>query len=491
MSRRSPNARQFGVDHAPVEPGTCRPIRRARRRAQRGFTLTELSVALVAGLVIAVAVVGLSREANNTFHEEMRTAAAESSLRTALDRLRADLQRASFMSTANITRDPQIAAQPGQPHVSVAVASSWAKLASLAGIQINVGGSATATPLSAAQSPKLNPDSIDIAGNMTSTDQFMVLQIDTSPTGCGQRLWLQTDSPAMWRILATQYNTDGGTAGSADQALANAFQPVAGQKSIIRLQDQKGMYQYLVTCDQASGGASQGVPQPYIDIDKTTPIITSKDTAGFGGADGLCNGCMVNPVQIVRWELKPSGVAALNPSGDPNKYDLVRSFVKLSDGTTLPTSSEVISEYAVDLKFALTVDSSTTTDGLVGALTTLALDDDTNNKQWSADVSTLPQYGFAFANGSTAPQRIRAVRVRLATRASIIDRSTNVPVPTPNPAPAITQRFMFRYCAGQITTGEGGAQSLPDCTQPGQIWARARTVVTEVWLTNQGGFFYL
>src|SRR5262249_14424481 len=156
----------------------------------------------------------------------------ESGIRTALDRLRSDLQRASFMSTGNIARDPQIAALPGQPHVSTANAGTYKALASLAGIRINVGGSATAPPLSAAQPAAVNPDSIDIAGNITSSDQFIVLNIDTSPTCAGgQRIWLQVDTPAMWRILATQ-GGDGGTAGSADQALLNAFQPMPGKKSL-------------------------------------------------------------------------------------------------------------------------------------------------------------------------------------------------------------------------------------------------------------------
>lgn len=77
-----------------------------RRRHSTGFTLIELAIALTAGLIVAMGIVALSREATRTFHEEVRSAAAEATLRTAIDRLRADIQRAGFMSTANIVADP-------------------------------------------------------------------------------------------------------------------------------------------------------------------------------------------------------------------------------------------------------------------------------------------------------------------------------------------------------------------------------------------------
>src|SRR5262249_34888701 len=76
--------------------------RAARRDESGGFTLVELTVALVAGLIVGMAVVGISKEVTNTFHEEQRTAAAEMQLRTAMDRIRADLQRAAYMTTPTV-----------------------------------------------------------------------------------------------------------------------------------------------------------------------------------------------------------------------------------------------------------------------------------------------------------------------------------------------------------------------------------------------------
>src|SRR5580658_7590651 len=85
----------------------------AKRQRQAGFTMIELTVSLVAGLIVAMGIIGLSREATNTFNEEARTTAAEAGLRIAIERLRADVQRAGYMSTGNILVDPGVAHVPG------------------------------------------------------------------------------------------------------------------------------------------------------------------------------------------------------------------------------------------------------------------------------------------------------------------------------------------------------------------------------------------
>lgn len=463
-----------------------------RRRRARGFTLTELTVSLTAGLIVAMGLVGLSREATNSFHEEVRIAAAESGTRTAIDRLRADIQRASFMSTANIQRDPMIAKAPGQPNITTVAASAFPALAKLAGIQLVVGGSKTNTPLSSVQVPRqLNPDAIYIAGNLTSTDQFVVRDID-QPNGACQRIWLAVDSPAMWRVLATEYATgEGGTgtAGAADQALANAFQPVPGNRFIVRFTDNTGRSQFAVTCPTATGQASQASPNPFLDIDSRTPILTAQQTKTVGGQGGFGTGTTVNPVQIVKWQITnalPAALAAQFPTTDANEYFLTRSFIDVTSSTLaeIPGTTEVISEYAIDLKFAFTADTGDVT-GTNPQPTLIAFDNDATNATWGVDVSGLPALPAAPQGSTTGPQRIRAVRVRLVTRAAIADRTNNI---LPAPANQTNQNFLYRYCVAP----PGADGGIPDCTVQNQlIWARARTVVTEVALPNQQRMFWL
>jgi prepilin-type N-terminal cleavage/methylation domain-containing protein len=439
--------------------------RRARRQA--GFTLIELTVALVAGLIVALGIMGLSRDATHTFHEEMRSSAAEANLRTGIDRLRADLGRAGYMSTGNILTDPMIARAPGQP----AVSPGFAGLARLASITLNQGGSAGNTPLSAQQLVHVNPDSLDIAGNMTSTDQYEVSVIQ--PTGSsmcgGQRVSLDANSPSMFRVLGL------GDAGGAE--LYDIFQPSPDGtgRFIVRIADKTGFSQYVVTCSTTPAGIGGGTP--YIDIDPATPILMAKQTGTVGGLNGYGSGALVNPVQIVHWELvaataEPAQYGGTSPlagqplaptTPDPTKYDLVRWFVDAASGQPIASTIEVVAEYVVDFEVSFSVDTGV--NGLQPNIVTFAFDDTVNPPKWAPNlVAAPPPFGVG-------PERIRSVRVRLATRTSEADRTLDVTVPNQANEP-----FMYRYCIlpGGCAAGNNTLQ-----------YARVRTVTADVALINQ------
>ena len=73
-----------------------------KRLLARGFTLVELMVSLIAGLIVAMAVVAPARTATNTFYDAVRVLTTEAAVRVASERLRGDLLRAGFMTTGNI-----------------------------------------------------------------------------------------------------------------------------------------------------------------------------------------------------------------------------------------------------------------------------------------------------------------------------------------------------------------------------------------------------
>jgi prepilin-type N-terminal cleavage/methylation domain-containing protein len=437
------------------------------RRARRaGFTLIELTVALVAGLIVALGIVGLSREATRSFHEEVRGSAAEATLRTAVDRLRADLQRASYMSTGNIVWDPRIATAPGALNVAN-VNPAMLGILRLAGVRLIAGGSLANTPLSLKQPKPLSPDAIEIAGNMTSAEQFEIQTI--TPIGTCARLMLSSSSPALYRI-----NAIGPFAQPAE--LNNVFQPYAGSQFIVRLYDDTGRSQYLPTCPGAATGFVGTIPFVAVSTNGG-PILTPQATQSLGGVTNTPGGrAWVNPVQIVRWEITSAaneplqyqnalGNLSLSPGvQDPNKYDLVRSYVDAL-GVPIAASMEVIAEYAVDLEFAFSVENGTVAQP---QMLTFAFDDNVNNPLWAGNVSAQP------AAQQQAPQRIRVVRARVSTRAAQPDRTVNVAV-----NPAYGQNYLYRYCLN--TAG---------CTNPAALeWARARTLTTEVSLPNQSSNF--
>src|SRR5258708_34442648 len=92
--------------------------RRAPR--SRGFTLIELMVAITAGLFVAISAFALAKQGSRFFQQEARVANAQFSATLGFDRLRADIARAGFLSTANIQRDPfYCGARPSSPPAGI------------------------------------------------------------------------------------------------------------------------------------------------------------------------------------------------------------------------------------------------------------------------------------------------------------------------------------------------------------------------------------
>ncbi len=422
----------------------------ARVRAG-GFTLIEITVALVAGLIVAMGIVGLSHEATQTFNEETRNSSAEAAMRTAVDRLRADIARAGYMSTGNILSDPMIAHAPGFTNLQNLKNVGMNGIKELAALQLIDGGS-TLDPqvaiLSAAQLPTpLAPDVLLIGGNMTCAEQFDVQMINP-PTGTCQEIDLSPVSPAIYRVMTegiTSPLASGCSGPGTCGQLENVFAPVTGgggsAQFMVRLLDDTGHTQYLATCPTGPITGFRGTgtaAYPYVMIDSVnTPILTAVDTQGRGGVSGLAAGkAWINPVQIVRWELTSAASEALSQpqfaaisnivqSGqiDPNKYDLMRSYVDVF-GNVIKATSEIVAEYAVDLDFAFTVDRS-----LVGATQPNMVSfsfEDNNNTMWAQDVSTQTSGGSPPVN--IGAQRIRSVRLRLVTRTALPDRVANIAV---------------------------------------------------------------
>jgi prepilin-type N-terminal cleavage/methylation domain-containing protein len=438
-----------------------------RIRRARGFTLIELMVALIAGLFVALAVVGLSAQATNTFHEEARTASSEMTLRTAVERLRADLQRAGYMSTGNIQTDTYIAHAPGSPNM--ATAGPFTALYRLAGIRLYSSGSSANAPLSVTAG--FTPDAIELSGNYTSTDDYVVRYADSAASSCGgTRLWLAADSPAMWRILSQS---------NPDASLEAAFQPVQGYQFIARIADDTGHFQYLPTCTGKAAGVSGGAgiaATPYIDLDPTMTLLTASATKTNGGASGLGVGRLrVNPVQTVRWEIRPINTTqagdapfaqlvtpATSDGGTSDKYELFRTYLDVTGALT--PAPEIVAEYAVDLKFAFSADT-----GLI-----------------SATPRTLTVYGFTDANNAViandvtvnitaTPQRIRSVHFRLSTRSAVADRAETYVAPQAN-----LQQLAYptRYCV------------LAACVSGQTGWARIRSITSETSTPNLAKLFY-
>jgi hypothetical protein len=340
-------------------------------------------------------------------------------------------------------------------------------------------------------------------GNFSSTDEFPGHLCNNPPSGgCGgtYAVCLEQNTPSMWRIR----NGSGGTLANAQQTLQSYFNPSfstnptagAGTTTFMaRITDANtGKYHFVVLCSGA-GTTGLNATAAAVNISSNTPILRGSDTvAGGGGIAGFGTASLViSPVQIVSWQLQPATtipVAGTNAFGvtapltaDPKEYVLTRGYVDALTSAPYapdPNTLEVVSEYAVDLKFAFTVDSSNPAiinpPGAfpVGANPLLPLLLDTAvNATWAPDVSTVIPY-----IPPTGPHRIRSVRVRVGIRTAAPDRSSNFDGTQVyvSPVPNTGQPYMYRYFV------PGAANGLQ--------WARVRTGVTEAALPNQSRLYW-
>ncbi|HSO38768.1 MAG TPA: prepilin-type N-terminal cleavage/methylation domain-containing protein [Labilithrix sp.] len=445
-----------------------------RRSRDRGFTLVELMVSLVAGLIVTIAVVGLARAATTTFFEAARISSVEATVRTASERLRQDLSRASYMSTGNIrlARDQaggvplaHRIAVPDPTTPSVFGGSRYTALNDLAGINIIVGGSGavpipgagTAGPNALSSNNGLNPDAVILGGNFTTNDSYQgTFSVTGGTCPGGQAVTLNSAADAAVRRLLT----------TADPlaSLQAAFTPVIVPitKFAARVVDGKGCQHYVVVC-----GVALNATGAVISIEQDTGSGPAVLLSGAGNHTNCgatdAEPVTINPVQRVRWYIGPNVDATLDPASGVevagNKFNMYRDFI---DAGAVPTPivqmRQVVAEYAADLKFGIGVADATNT------LQVFDMDDVSGN------ITSYTQTASTTVAGQPGPQRVRSVRFRVATRAAVPDRTASLVV---GPPPYLT-----RYCV----------QNQPPATC--KSFARVRTVVSEVALMNQIGMTY-
>jgi len=85
----------------------------ARRRSfgageARGFTLVELMVAMVGGMFVSIAVFALAKHASGFSMRQARVADATLQSVVGFERMRADIARAGFLSSPNLSKDPRV-----------------------------------------------------------------------------------------------------------------------------------------------------------------------------------------------------------------------------------------------------------------------------------------------------------------------------------------------------------------------------------------------
>ena len=424
------------------------PTSRARRARRAAFTLIEILVALSAGVLVSMAAFALSKSATAFFQHEARISTAQLALTLGLNRISADLTRASFLSSPNARVDPMVCRDN-------ALWSSAPGLNALAGVTITPGNPPAGTSHAALNG--VTPDRLFVSGSLDASETFVV-QCIVSAAG----------APAL-QLQTRQY----------DGAMARTLSSLGMETAVDRLNSIFKGGRYVQLLDPATGYKVFGVLADGNPVTvagdvatvqlKSTPALPMKPNfpCGLGTLPQCGGGLLVSVVSRVLYDVRslqgtsgtyaalvasPAGAAQL--SVDTGRTELVRVEIDASNHER-PETLELVSEYAVDLRLGLTaVTARVTSDNYNPSVRTYEVGD-----------PNVPIIAGDASDGTTTPQYVRSVQVRLATRTRAPDRDADLPVGYDG------RRLRYRV----LTDGR---------TQ----YARVRTAYANVSLPNQGGF---
>jgi len=425
-------------------------------RGQRGFTLTELMVALTGGLVISTMVFVLARDSTRFYQRESRMANANLAEIIGFQRLSADISRAGFLSTSNIRRESNLCGDP------VGAANVWpTELRNLSSILIQDG-----EVMPAQMSGQVAPRRLRLAGSYLSGDEFPVRLVLPNTANNTVSVFLQVNSGPMARL---GYPIGPGLAAQQVARLDTVFAP----NRALRLVDSAGGEHYGTISSTVGGD------EPAVILSSTPPLRFRAGTGSRCGIRGFETGALANVVNFIRYEIRdirnattyPNFAQAISDTAavqtatlDATRRDLIRVELDV-DGNELADTLELIAEYAVDLRFGLTVMSNASTSAKVADpqlttfLSNLPATPNTNNAaitNWAGLPSGL--------NANVGPEFIRSVRLRFSVRSREPDRDTNI-IPSDTVAPGL-------YRIGLGTDGKAP-------------YARVRTMQADIALRNQ------
>ncbi|MDP3278295.1 MAG: prepilin-type N-terminal cleavage/methylation domain-containing protein [Deltaproteobacteria bacterium] len=297
---------------------------RVTQQARPGFTIIEVMVAMGLTSVVAVGLYTLSMVASQTFQQQQRVSEMQLRLRSAMELLRSDLQRAGYGSTPNSAVDPAVCPRPAVVLQAVSVARESPNPTILPG-----------------DNRFVDPMRLTLVGNFASTDEYKIGAVNANR-------------------LSIQHRWDEWERVRSAEDMNRLFPP----GRIVRVRGLDGNMQFGTVRSTTFRDARQPIgTMPTIDLEQ--PLAVTNGTTmgcGYSSTTGW-----IAPVSIVEYRI--ANVAAQQPNayvGSPafvaNKTDLVRREYRIVGGAlaAIPNSETIVAEYAVDLAIGASFDEGLT-----------------------------------------------------------------------------------------------------------------------------------
>ena len=433
---------------------------RVKPRQDHGFTLIELMVALTGSLFFTIFVFMLSRDVSRFFQAQSRTSDTTLAAISGFERLRTDIARAGFLASPNLSRDINRCPRPTSGSTAAIPQQVGTQFDTYPGLQqmalLGIASSPaalTALPFYATlNNAKINPDVLTLYGNYASSEQFPVRSVDFDSNPVS--IVLEQESPALLRVGVKTSTTD--AAGTA--ILGRIFK--AG--GILRVVDETGRDQYSVI-----NGVSFVSGVSTVTLSNALALV-QKGNANVCGIRGHAAGLAINPVNIIRYAIVDVGSSFAThhpqlsylfggevPPYDGTRLELMRyelpptvgsgdSILGVNwpgTGTSITSMGELVAEYAVDLKFGLTVLSNTQ----VGGITTIA--ETASPSNYAGIPYESPANGQVSTSTTFGPHFIRGVHARLSVRYRDADRETSILADPSDPTVTAQQLFRVKVSA--------------------------------------------
>jgi prepilin-type N-terminal cleavage/methylation domain-containing protein len=366
----------------------------------RGFTLVELLVAIAAGSLVATAAVLLSKNAVKLFQEESRMSYAQVAVANGLGRLGLDLEHAGRNSTKNPRTDTRVC--------SAGLAAWPTGMQRLQPVHIEL-----LADLAQNTGNDLRNERITIAGDMDSGDNWVMNS--TLPNANGNTIILQPQSRSVRRLSALMQN------GDITPRLNEIFK--AGR--ILHIEGPTSDYYGRIKGFNATGGAV--IDSISVALETTPQVPMQPQSLLPCAIKGFGSGFPVHVISRIRYEVRAvvndpvfaDYIQPINPvTGDDIRTELIRMELTPED-TVMPGSPELITEYAVGMRFGLTA-LAITSQPDAPVLERFPITDPTPN------TSVFTIAGPADLVGSR-PEAIRSIQVRLSVRSRAPDRPSVLP----------------------------------------------------------------
>lgn len=348
-------------------------------RPRRGFTLSELMVAIMLSTLVISALYNMFVTSSYVFHSQNQASATQRRLRSAMEQVKDDLRRAGLMSTPNSQVD--------------VTGVCPAPTADIFAIGLGDGAGETDVDIFQAFGNDLAPDTLILSGNLTSSSSYPASVINNNQIVLSLPEW---EGPEDWQPAI--YSDDG---------FEQAF--VVGQ--LIRLTNPYGVSQFIPLKATLTNGRVLSL--------ETAPRYATDGTCGLTGSGDAFT---VNPVQHVLYRIEPR---VPGDAGDL-ETDLVRQYWDPVEDDVVADTDIVIGQNIVDFQIWFTLKNP------LDATAPLLDDDDLSDNE-GPDLFGVTLDGQA----GSRPELVRMAGVRICGRGDREDTRWRFRKPVDNNGPLL------------------------------------------------------